>query len=140
MISKSTAQWQGTLKEGAGSMKVGPGHYDGPFTFASRFEDDSKGTNPEQLIGAAHAGCYSMFLSALISNDGMTPTSINTTATVHLGEGPAITKIELDCEAVVPGLDAAKFQELAGQAKDGCPVSKALGGVGEIVLNAKLGG
>lgn len=138
MISKSTATWNGTLKEGSGSMKVGPGHYEGPFTFASRFEDDSKGTNPEQLIGAAHAGCYSMFLSALISGDGLTPTSINTTATVHLGDGPAITKIELDCEAVVPGLDAAKFAELADQAKAGCPVSKALAGVGEIVLNAKL--
>lgn len=138
MISKSTATWNGTLKEGSGSMKVGPGHYEGPFTFASRFEDDSKGTNPEQLIGAAHAGCYSMFLSALISGDGLTPTSINTTATVHLGDGPAITKIELNCEAVVPGLDAAKFAELADQAKAGCPVSKALAGVGEIVLNAKL--
>ena len=138
MISKSTATWNGTLKEGSGSMKVGPGHYEGPFTFASRFEDDSKGTNPEQLIGAAHAGCYSMFLSALISGHGLTPTSINTTATVHLGDGPAITKIELDCEAVVPGLDAAKFAELADQAKAGCPVSKALAGVGEIVLNAKL--
>ena len=138
MISKSTASWQGTLKGGSGTMKVGPGHYEGPFTFASRFEDDSKGTNPEQLIGAAHAGCYSMFLSALISNNGMTPDSINTTATVHLGDGPAITKIELDCEAAVPGLDDAKFQELATQAKAGCPVSKALAGVGEIVLNAKL--
>ncbi len=138
MISKSTAAWQGTLKGGSGTMKVGPGHYEGPFTFASRFEDDSKGTNPEQLIGAAHAGCYSMFLSALISNNGMTPTSINTTATVHLGDGPAINKIELDCEAVVPGLDDEKFQELATQAKAGCPVSKALAGVGEIVLNAKL--
>ncbi len=138
MISKSTAKWQGTLKEGSGNMQVGPDHYNGPFTFASRFEDDSKGTNPEQLIGAAHAGCYSMFLSALISNNGMTPNSINTTATVHLGDGPAINKIELDCEADVPGLDADKFAELAQQAKDGCPVSKALAGVGEIVLNAKL--
>jgi osmotically inducible protein OsmC len=81
-----------------------------------------------------------MFLSALISNNGMTPTSINTTATVHLGDGPAINKIELDCEAEVPGLDDEKFQELATQAKAGCPVSKALAGVGEIVLNAKLVG
>ncbi|MEZ4616240.1 MAG: OsmC family peroxiredoxin [Caldilineaceae bacterium] len=97
-----------------------------------RFEDDSKGTNPEQLIGAAHAGCYSMFLSALISNNGLTPTSINTTVTVHLRDGPAITKIELDCEADVPGLDAEKFAELADQAKAGCPVSKAL------VMSVKL--
>lgn len=138
MISKSTATWNGTLKGGSGSMKVGPGHYEGPFTFASRFEDDSKGTNPEQLIGAAHAGCYSMFLSALISGEGMTPDSINTTATVHLGDGPAINKIELDCEASVPGLSAEQFAELAEKAKAGCPVSKALSGVGEIVLNAKL--
>ena len=121
-------------------MKVGPGHYEGPFTFVSRFEDDSKGTNPKQLIGAAHAGCYSMFLSALISSDGLTPTSVNTTATVHLGAGPTIDKIELDCEASVPGLDEAKFQELAAQAKADFPVSKALAGVGEIVLSAKLVG
>lgn len=139
-VSKSEATWQGTLKEGAGTMKVGAGHYEGPFTFASRFEGSGKGTNPEELIGAAHAGCYSMFLSALITNNGLTPTRVHTTATVHLGAGPAINKIELNCEAEVPGLDAAKFAELADQAKAGCPVSKALAGVGEITLNAKLVG
>lgn len=137
-VSTSSATWQGTLKEGAGTMKVGAGHYEGPFTFASRFESSGKGTNPEELIGAAHAGCYSMFLSALITNNGLTPTRVHTTATVHLGAGPAISKIELNCEAQVPGLDAAKFDELAAQAKANCPVSKALAGVGEIVLNAKL--
>lgn len=137
-VSTSSATWQGTLKEGAGTMKVGAGHYEGPFTFASRFEGSNKGTNPEELIGAAHAGCYSMFLSALITNNGLTPTRVHTTATVHLGAGPAIHKIELNCEATVPGLDAAKFDELAAQAKANCPVSKALAGVGEIVLNAKL--
>ncbi|MEZ4726314.1 MAG: OsmC family protein [Caldilineaceae bacterium] len=136
-VSTSEATWQGTLKEGSGTMKVGAGHYEGPFTFASRFES-GPGTNPEELIGAAHAGCYSMFLSALITNNGLTPTRVHTTATVHLGAGPAITKIELNCEADVPGIDAAKFAELADQAKAGCPVSKALAGVGEIVLNAKL--
>jgi lipoyl-dependent peroxiredoxin len=139
-VSTSEATWQGTLKEGAGVMKVGAGHYEGPFTFASRFEGSGKGTNPEELIGAAHAGCYSMFLSALISNNNLTPTRVHTTATVHLGAGPAISKIELNCEAEVPGLDAAKFDELAAQAKANCPVSKALAGVGEIVLNAKLVG
>lgn len=139
-VSTSEATWQGTLKEGAGVMKVGAGHYEGPFTFASRFEGSGKGTNPEELIGAAHAGCYSMFLSALISNNNLTPTRVHTTATVHLGAGPAISKIELNCEAEVPGLDSAKFDELAAQAKANCPVSKALAGVGEIVLNAKLVG
>ena len=81
-----------------------------------------------------------MFLSALISNNNLTPTRVHTTATVHLGAGPAISKIELNCEAEVPGLDEAKFDELAAQAKANCPVSKALAGVGEIVLNAKLVG
>jgi len=137
-VSTSEATWKGTLKEGAGTMKVGAGNYEGPFTYASRFEESGKGTNPEELIGAAHAGCYSMFLSALISNNNLTPTRVHTTATVHLGAGPAISKIELNCEAEVPGLDSAKFDELAAQAKANCPVSKALAGVGEIVLNAKL--
>ncbi|MEZ4864172.1 MAG: OsmC family protein [Caldilineaceae bacterium] len=136
-VSTSSATWKGTLKEGAGTMQVGSGHYEGPFTYASRFET-GPGTNPEELIGAAHAGCYSMFLSALITNEKLTPTRVHTTATVHLGAGPAITKIELNCEAEVPGLDAAKFNELAAAAKANCPVSKALAGVGEITLNAKL--
>jgi len=136
----SEATWQGTLKEGAGVMKVGAGHYEGPFTYASRFEGSGKGTNPEELIGAAHAGCFSMFLSALLSNDGFKPTRIHTTAKVHLGAGPAITLIELNTEAEVPGLDDAKFQEKAAAAKAGCPVSKALAGVGEIQLTAKLVG
>src|SRR5437773_6630321 len=114
----SEATWQGTLKEGAGVMKVGPGHYEGPFTYASRFEN-GKGTNPEELIGAAHAGCFSMFLSALLSNDGFKPTRIHTTAKVHLGAGPAINLIELNTEAEVPGLDDKTFQEKAAAAKAG---------------------
>ena len=134
---KSEATWRGTLKEGSGTMKLGSGLYEGPFTYASRFEE-GKGTNPEELIGAAHAGCFSMFLSALLTNNGFTPTHIHTTATVHLEAGPTISKIELNCEAEVPGLDEAKFAELAQQAKIGCPVSKALAAVNEIVLNAKL--
>lgn len=132
----STAEWKGTLKEGAGTMSLGSGAYSGPFTFASRFED-GKGTNPEELIGAAHAGCYSMFLSALLTTAGFKPTRINTTSTVHLGDGPAITLIELHTEAVVPGLTEQAFQEQAEAAKRGCPVSKALAGP-KITLTAKL--
>lgn len=133
----ASAEWQGTLREGSGVMKLGSGLYEGPFTFASRFESGA-GTNPEELIGAAHAGCFSMFLSALIARNGFTPTSIQTTAVVHLGDGPKIHTIELHCAAVVPGLGAEQFAELAAAAKAGCPVSKALAGVDTIALNAVL--
>lgn len=136
-VRGAEATWRGTLKDGSGTMKLGSGLYEGPFTFASRFET-GKGTNPEELIGAAHAGCFSMFLSALLTNNGYTPTRIHTTATVHLTEGPTISKIELNCEAEVPGVSAEEFAELAQQAKAGCPVSKALAAVDEIVLNATL--
>lgn len=132
----SSAEWKGTLKEGAGTMKLASGAYEGPFTFASRFES-GKGTNPEELIGAAHAGCFSMFLSALLAGEGYTPTSIRTTATVHLTDGPTISLIELNCEAVVPGLSNELFQEKAAAAKQNCPVSKALAGP-EIKMTAKL--
>lgn len=138
-VRNAEAEWKGTLKEGAGTMKLGSGAYEGPFSYASRFEE-GPGTNPEELIGAAHAGCFSMFLSALLSGDGFKPTSIHTTAKVHLGAGPAITLIELNTEAQVPGLDDAKFQEKAAAAKAGCPISKALAGVGEIKLTATLVG
>jgi len=136
-VRQSSATWRGTLKEGDGTMKVGPGHYEGPFTYASRFEE-GKGTNPEELIGAAHAGCFSMFLSALLTNKGYTPEEISTTATVHLGAGPTINKIELDTTAKVPGVSDEEFQQLAKEAKAGCPVSKALASVDEVVLVAKL--
>lgn len=134
---QANAKWLGTIKEGNGVMKYGD--IEGPFTFASRFEE-GKGTNPEELVGAAHAGCYSMFLSALISADKMTPTSIQTTATIHLGneDGPKITNIDLDCEAIVPGLDADKFNEYAQKAKEKCPISRLFTGT-EIKLTAKLG-
>jgi osmotically inducible protein OsmC len=135
-VRKADATWEGTLKEGAGVMKLGSGAYEGPFSFASRFED-SPGANPEELIGAAHAGCFSMFLSALLSKDGYTPTRIDTTAKVYLEAGPTIAKIELTTRAAVPGLDADKLQEYANNAKSGCPVSKALASV-EILLNATL--
>jgi osmotically inducible protein OsmC len=124
------------LKAGAGSMKLGSGAYEGPFTFASRFES-GRGTNPEELIGAAHAGCFSMFLAALLTNAGHTPTRIHTTAKVHLGEGPTISLIELETEAEVPNLDEAAFLQHAETAKKNCPVSKALAGP-EIKLKARL--
>ena len=135
-VRTSSADWKGTLKKGAGLMKLGSGAYEGPYTFASRFES-GRGTNPEELIGAAHAGCFSMFLAALLSNAGFTPTRIHTTAAVHLGEGPTITLIELNTEATVPDLTEAGFVEHAEAAKKNCPVSKALAGP-EIKLTAKL--
>ena len=135
-VRSSSAEWKGSLKAGAGTMKLGSGAYEGPFTFASRFES-GWGTNPEELIGAAHAGCYSMFLAALLSNAGLTPTRIHTTAKVHLGEGPTISLIELNTEAEVPNLEEAAFLEHAETAKKKCPVSKALAGP-EIKLNARL--
>ncbi len=136
-VRKSEAVWNGTLKEGSGTMKVGPGHYEGPYTFASRFEEGA-GTNPEELVGAAHAGCFSMFLSSLLTKNGTPPTRVHTSAVVHLGAGPQIHKIELNCAAVVPGIDADRFVELAAEAKAGCPISKALAAVDEIELNARL--
>ena len=136
-IRTSEAVWKGTLKEGSGTMKLASGRYEGPYTWASRFADET-GTNPEELIGAAHAGCYSMFLSALLTTNGTPPARVHTSATVHLTAGPTISKIELNCEADVPGLDAARFQELAVEAKAKCPVSKALAAVNEVVLTATL--
>ena len=115
-LRNSEATWIGTLREGSGTMKLGSGYFEGPYTFASRFEEE-KGTNPEELIGAAHAGCFSMFLSALLSGKGFKPTRIHTTAKVHLTAGPTISKIELYCEAEVPDLDDAGLPGLrrAGQ-------------------------
>ena len=136
-VRKSQAVWRGTLKEGSGYMSLASGLYEGPYTFSSRFEE-GKGTNPEELIGAAHAGCFSMFLAALLTDRGYIPESIHTSAAVHLGAGPMIKKIELECEAKVPGLGEKDFQEMAEAAKVGCPVSKALAAVPEVVLRAKL--
>lgn len=135
---QASAKWNGTLKDGNGVMKFGA--FEGPFTFASRFEEGD-GTNPEELVGSAISGCYSMFLSALISGEKLTPTRIETTATVHLGDddGPKITSIDLDCQAVVPGLGADKFAELAQASKQKCPISRLYAGT-EINLNAKLVG
>jgi lipoyl-dependent peroxiredoxin len=135
-IRTSSAEWKGSLKEGAGIMKLGSGTYEGPFTYASRFET-GPGTNPEELLGAAHAGCFSMFLSAVLSTAGFPPTRITTSAVVHLDAGPTITLIELHTEALVPNISEAAFLEQAEIAKKNCPVSKALTGP-EIRLTAKL--
>lgn len=137
---QARAEWKGTLKEGSGTMSLGSGSYTGPFSFASRFENGS-GTNPEELLGAAHAGCFSMALSAGLGRAGFTPTSIRTTSKVHLGTtdaGPTITRIDLEVEGEVPGIDEATFQQHAETAKKTCVVSRALAGVGEITLNARL--
>ena len=135
-IRTSSAEWKGSLKEGSGTVKLASGAFEGPFTYASRFEE-GQGTNPEELIGAAHAGCFSQFLAALLSNAGFVPTRIRTTATVHLRTGPTIALIELKTEAEVPNISEAAFLEHAEAAKKNCPVSKALAAV-EITLNAKL--
>jgi lipoyl-dependent peroxiredoxin len=135
-IRTSTAEWKGTLREGSGTMKVGRTGYEGPFTFASRFES-GPGTNPEELLGAAHAGCFSMFLSALLTKAGFEPMRIATAATVHLGDGPTINLIELDTHAEVPSLTESDLQKYAEEAKKGCPVSKALAGP-EIRMRAHL--
>ena len=134
-----TAAWDGTLKEGSGTMKLGSGAYEGPYSFKSRFEEGT-GTNPEELIGAALAGCFSMALSANLEKAGHPAQHVSTRANVKLEmvDGkPTITTIELENEATVSGIDDAAFQEQAEKTKVGCPVSKALTGT-EIRLNAKL--
>lgn len=125
------ATWEGTLNEGNGSMKVGSGAFEGPFTFKSRFEDAPM-TNPEELIGAAHAGCFTMALGARLGRNGFNVKRIHTTAHVHLEKGEsgfAISRIDLVTEGEVDGLDAAAFTEHANAAKEGCIVSKALSAV-----------
>src|SRR5271155_847915 len=136
----SEAKWSGDLKQGSGTMKLGSGAYEGAYTFKSRMETGT-GTNPEELIAAAHAGCFSMALSAMLSGAGHIPTRVHTVAKVTFDPVPggfAITKINLSTEAQVPGLDDAGFQKIAQDAKKGCPVSKALAAVPEISLTAKL--
>ena len=132
----ASALWNGTLKEGKGTMKYGA--FEGAYSFASRFETGS-GTNPEELVGAAHAGCYSMFLAALLSKEGLTPDSVATTATVELGQddGPKITSINLVTKAKVSGIDNDAFQKLVAAAKEKCPISRLFAGT-EISVNATL--
>lgn len=141
-VRTSEATWEGNLAHGHGTMTVGDGVYTGAYSFPSRFQE-GPGTNPEELVAAAHAGCYSMALSHTLDEAGHTPTRVHTVARVHFGPDPAggfhISKIALQTEAVVPGLDEAAFQEYAEGAKKGCPISKLLTGA-EIVLDAMLVG
>ena len=135
----STAVWKGGLRNGKGTMKIGKGVFDGTYTFASRFESGA-GTNPEELIGAAHAGCFSMALALMLEQEGRKPESITTTAKVKVdkvGDGFRIVGIDLSTEGVVPGIDEAGFREKAEAAKKGCPVSAALAAV-PITLEARL--
>jgi len=141
MIRKAKAVWRGTGRTGSGDLSTDSGVLaQTPYSFKTRFENE-KGTNPEELIAAAHAGCFSMALSNALSQAGHPPTSVATTATVHLdkvAEGFGITRIDLDTVGVVPGMDEADFEKHAQAAKAGCPVSKALAAV-EISLTARLG-
>ena len=133
------AEWNGGLQDGKGTMKLGSGAFSGAYSFGSRFAEAS-GTNPEELIAAAHAGCFSMALSAGLGKAGYSPKRVHTTAKASLekkGEGFAITRIELNTEAEIPGIEENVFQQQAEAAKQGCPVSRALAGV-EISLKARL--
>ena len=133
------AVWGGSLMEGKGTITTGSKAFSGPYDWKGR-SGEVAGTNPEELLGAAHAGCFSMALSHQLAQAGHAPTRVQTTARVSFekqGEGFAITRIELSTNATVPGIDDAKFQKLANAAKDGCPVSKALKAT-PITLNAKL--
>lgn len=139
MKQKASAQWQGSLKEGTGTLSTGSGALtDKPYSFRTRFEGE-QGTNPEELIGAAHAGCFSMAFSMILGGAGFTADKIDTSASITLEPkdgGFAITASHLDVTAVIPGIDDATFQDLAGKAKAGCPVSKLLNAT--ITMEAKL--
>ena len=138
-VREADARWEGSLQDGKGTMRFGSGAFEGPYSFSSRFEDGT-GTNPEELIGAAHAGCFSMALAAALSRAGHVPDRVHTTAKVHIDKSDAgfsITRIDLVSEAAVPGVDEATFREHAEATKTGCPVSRALAGT-EITLDARL--
>ena len=136
----SEARWNGDLRSGSGRMRLGSGAFEGAYSYSSRFENGT-GTNPEELIAAAHAGCFTMATASGLTKAGFKPESLNTKATVHLTPGAggfAITRIDLDIEGDVPGIDEAKFLEVAQGAKANCPVSKALAAIPEITLNTRL--
>ena len=138
-VRHAEATWNGNLKEGQGNVKLGSGAFEGKYSFSSRFESGT-GTNPEELVGAGHAGCYSMALAAGLGKAGFNPQRVFTSADVSIdkvGEGFKITRIRLKTEAKVPGIDAKKFQELAEKTKRECPVSQALSAT-PIELEAKL--
>jgi lipoyl-dependent peroxiredoxin len=137
-----SAQWRGDLQNGSGTVTVGSGVFEGAYSFDSRFgEGEGSGTNPEQLIAAAHAACFSMALSNILSTAGHVPESVRTEAHVDLrfvDGAPTLTRIRLETEGNVAGLGEQEFQRFAEEAKAGCPVSRALAGVPEIALTAKL--
>ena len=138
-VRKAEASWTGSLREGRGELALESGAFRGPYTFKARFED-GKETNPEELLGAAHAGCFTMALTALLARQQLAPSKIHTTAAVHIEQSPTgftIPRIELRTRATIPGLDAERFAALAADAKQNCPVSKALAGV-QITLDAAL--
>jgi osmotically inducible protein OsmC len=137
-----SAEWRGDLRGGEGNLTVGDGVFKGAYSFSSRFEE-GEGTNPEELIAAAHAACFTMALANVMAEHGHPAESVRTEAKVHLGQsdaGPTIQRIDLETEGRVPGIDQEHFAEHAEEAKAGCPVSRALAGVDEINLNAKLVG
>ena len=137
-----SAQWNGNLEDGSGRLSVGDGVWEGGYSAASRFEE-GEGTNPEELIAAAHAACFSMALSNIAAGEGHEPRSVKTTAKVHLrfiDDAPTIARIELETEGDIDGVDEDGFRELAEKAKAGCPVSRALGAVPEIEVSARLAG
>jgi osmotically inducible protein OsmC len=139
LIRNASAVWEGNLEDGRGTVKLGSGAFEGKYSFASRFKD-GKGTNPEELIGAAHAGCFSMALSGILAAAGYPPTKIETKAKVRLEKeegGFKIASVMLNCMGEVPGITQTAFQEHAMQAKENCPVSRALTGL-EIALEASL--
>ena len=136
---RANAVWNGSLTEGNGTMRMASGAFEGPYSFQSRFQEGD-GTNPEELIAAAHAGCFSMALSADLGRAGYDPQHVETTATVHLDMegGPHIARIVLDTRAQVSGVSDEEFQQIAAGTKDNCPVSKALAAVETIEVNAEL--
>jgi osmotically inducible protein OsmC len=137
---KASANWNGDLKSGKGEMEFGSGAWKGAYSFSSRMEDGT-GTNPEELIAAAHAGCFSMALTGDLGRAGFAPTSVNTKANLQFSNTSgkwAIDSIELNVEASAAGIDEAKLKEIAAGTKDNCPVSRALTGVAKITVNAKL--
>jgi lipoyl-dependent peroxiredoxin len=139
-IRTASARWLGTLTEGNGVMRTGKGGYEGNYSFHSRFEE-GEGTNPEELIGAAHAGCYSMAFSKTLADAGHPPTAIETTANVHLEKvdgKQTVTRIELATVGEVPGIDEAEFVKLAEVTKDACPISRLLAPGAAITVSAKL--
>ena len=138
-VRKAEAVWEGDLPNGSGTMKMASGAYEGPYSFASRFQEGT-GTNPEELLAAAHAGCFSMAFSKALADAGHIPNRIQTTARVHLEKGDSgfsVTRIELNTEADVPGIEESAFQKAAEGAKTNCPVSRLFKGA-EISVNAKL--